>query len=1112
MFVAPRNHEYRAMSNQWPPSGNPNRPNFDNALQPETRRDWQPPAPQHTPAHPKGNKQLTIVATLIVVIAGLLTAGGLMLVNGGDSSAEVSADFIVTGAEVSPPVFEPRMEEGDDAFFPLNLQLAGFEEAVGVMPTDADIESGLFGGTAEETCDPERLIEYLYANPSQGEVWAQVQGIEFNQIADYIRSLEARVLAESAVVLNHGFTNGAATEFEATLEAGTAVLVDAEGNIRTRCYCGNPITPKPIVYKQPRCVVNPLLVYTGPGGKDPIQPPSQDVTATGQVATKGDGDWVELDWFNGQGWTPVTNVRENNCPPPIVHDYECPGPGEIPVWATSAGIEQVGRLNGTIFTETGASFINASIDRVGGATGSVEENGFTLIRFTQGDFTANTAWLRLSDLGSDTCGSIPACINLTGQAFERPFVNPYVGNRGPGIYQVQFTGKFADHPTASWTEVRFVDDGGDSGWIDPNGYSALPATACGVVDDDYGTCYVPIGDVERLIYSEPSGAGAALGITFGAIVFPLDAAPVFAPSERSPEIEVRWIQAQIAGGGPIGWFNSERLDSDSAHCAPVPRCIDLMGPVWADFDRQGANLDSEPGIQLAMRHGFVSFDGASDPEEFIYQFAVDGGPPGWIHAPDFEWVLDTENKDCQPDHRIGDEVCMNIQLYPTPEDAAADQNSIISGDDYIGDVVDIEAGGLPLVRVRTSGPTGYAPFDPDPPHSCVDLGEHLCIAPIMEMWPSFPPTGPATESPDAAWGLLHDNLAYLNQDYGAPFAQVEFDAGGTFWFRPGDDGADAEPEECGPIGDEPPTDERFGPCGTPTAGDAPDVEEACCVTGNYLPLTGNIEGFVPSDLVPAPRPGGIAVNWRPGGPGSSFEYEGETWHVYVVQEPDFTPNLIAAPASSITALCEIFEVLPDPDPTPTPTPTPTPNVPPPPGDTVVEPPRAQPTPTPTPTPTPEPTPTPRPCDDVDGDGICDDEDTCIDRDRDLHCDNADNCPNVYDPGQTDSDGDGIGDVCDDDNGIGDPPPDPGPTPDPDPDRFDTNQLIGLSRAEAEARLPDNWSFGLTARHSPCIDNPDTICTAVFELSPPPGSRQNRVLIEIQLPFPNGGQIISARIG
>ncbi len=44
-------------------------------------------------------------------------------------------------------------------------------------------------------------------------------------------------------VTNHGYRDGAATSYQAVLQAGTAVLVDNHGVPRVRCACGNPLTP-----------------------------------------------------------------------------------------------------------------------------------------------------------------------------------------------------------------------------------------------------------------------------------------------------------------------------------------------------------------------------------------------------------------------------------------------------------------------------------------------------------------------------------------------------------------------------------------------------------------------------------------------------------------------------------------------------------------------------------------------------------------------------------------------------------------------------------------------------------------------------------------------------
>jgi len=156
------------------------------------------------------------------------------------------------------------------------------------------------------------------SNPAKGRAWAQVQGIPFEQIPAYINSLSARVLAAPATVLNHGFdaATGAPYEVETTLDAGTAVLIDAAGDIRTRCYCGNPIKPKAVGHKPPRCIQVPTLVYSNPGGKDAVGGVRTDVVLTGRVTT--DLAWTEISWGTGQtGWTPHTNLSKYICTIPI---------------------------------------------------------------------------------------------------------------------------------------------------------------------------------------------------------------------------------------------------------------------------------------------------------------------------------------------------------------------------------------------------------------------------------------------------------------------------------------------------------------------------------------------------------------------------------------------------------------------------------------------------------------------------------------------------------------------------------------------------------------------------------------------------------------------------
>lgn len=290
--------------------------------------EWPPPADYAgTPSasnEPSPNSNLMhygMVGGLVALIAGLVAAGLFFFV-AGDDDPEVAVALSAVEAPVAPPVFEPAGSEGDDPFFPIAVQLAGFEQETGEMPTEEQVATGLFGGTAENTCDPQRLIDFLLANPVKGAAWADVQGITFAEIPEYIESLDIRVLATETTVLNHGYDeeSGAAYEIESTLEAGTAVLVDADGVIRTRCYCGNPIKPKPIGHRPPRCLFAPAQVYATPALGDEVAGVPNQVTLTGRITE--DEAWTEITWgdtTSHSGWTPSDNVRRTLCtsePPP----------------------------------------------------------------------------------------------------------------------------------------------------------------------------------------------------------------------------------------------------------------------------------------------------------------------------------------------------------------------------------------------------------------------------------------------------------------------------------------------------------------------------------------------------------------------------------------------------------------------------------------------------------------------------------------------------------------------------------------------------------------------------------------------------------------------------
>lgn len=120
---------------------------------------------------------------------------------------------------------------------------SGIATALAGRTVDGD-EPGLYGGTRNvAVCDVDQLVDFLTDedNADKAEAWAEVQGIEVDEIEDFIRGLTSVRLRFDTRVTNHGFRGGGANPIQSILERGTAVLVDDEGVPRVKCNCGNPL-------------------------------------------------------------------------------------------------------------------------------------------------------------------------------------------------------------------------------------------------------------------------------------------------------------------------------------------------------------------------------------------------------------------------------------------------------------------------------------------------------------------------------------------------------------------------------------------------------------------------------------------------------------------------------------------------------------------------------------------------------------------------------------------------------------------------------------------------------------------------------------------------------
>ncbi|WP_336298848.1 PASTA domain-containing protein [Streptomyces cinnabarinus] len=105
---------------------------------------------------------------------------------------------------------------------------------------------GLYGGSRQPTiCDVGKLERFLTdpANERKAAAWARALEITTEGIPAYLDRLTPVLLRHDTLVKNHDYKKEKAVPFDSLLQAGIALLVDAQGQPAVKCSCGNPLRP-----------------------------------------------------------------------------------------------------------------------------------------------------------------------------------------------------------------------------------------------------------------------------------------------------------------------------------------------------------------------------------------------------------------------------------------------------------------------------------------------------------------------------------------------------------------------------------------------------------------------------------------------------------------------------------------------------------------------------------------------------------------------------------------------------------------------------------------------------------------------------------------------------
>ncbi|MET9881803.1 DUF6777 domain-containing protein [Streptomyces sp. NPDC006430] len=259
-----------------------------------------PPAPPGaTPPGPPGAggpwwRSVPRLAVVLVAVAAVVTLVVVLTRPSGSPSARGEV-FLQPAAATGPAPFTESTATKEATPVPpappSSTQSAAPTAATRSVSGSAP---GLYGGTKDvASCDVEKQVRALSAEPAKNEAFAGALGIRSAAVPGYLRSLTPVRLMVDTRVTNHGYNDGKATPYQAVLQAGTAVLVDGRGVPRVRCACGNPLGAPVALTAEPKRHGQPWPSYQP--SKVVVIAPSPTVIEKFVIYDHHDRRWYERD-------------------------------------------------------------------------------------------------------------------------------------------------------------------------------------------------------------------------------------------------------------------------------------------------------------------------------------------------------------------------------------------------------------------------------------------------------------------------------------------------------------------------------------------------------------------------------------------------------------------------------------------------------------------------------------------------------------------------------------------------------------------------------------------------------------------------------------------------